>query len=162
MKNRRTFGIAVAGVVLMMAAFAFAQNPQPLQQQITVNFANPVVVGKETLPPGSYLFRVVQGSSNPTQFAIYENKGGSPKATAIASKTVIDTRVDPGTPNRTRFVLLQVNGTDYLSKLWLGGTGQGWDFLSGTDMAKKAGNEVTVEANTGSQSNQPSSMANPQ
>lgn len=77
--------------------------------------------------------------------------------------TTIDTRVDPGTPERTRFVLLHVGDNYYLSKLWLGGQGQGWDFLRGTSMAEKAGKEVNVEANQGNNhSSRPTSVGQPQ
>jgi hypothetical protein len=51
----------------------------------------------------------------------------------------------------------------YLSKLWLGGQAQGWDFLTGSAAAKKAGKEVNIEANQGNnQSSQPTSVGKPQ
>jgi hypothetical protein len=160
---KRSFSALLIVIALATAAILAAQTLQPNQPQVKVTFTEPVVVGDKTLPPGNYLFRGIPGQNNPTVFEIYKENGDKPEFQTLASQTTIDTRVDPGTPVRTRFVLLQVDNRYYLSKLWLGGQAQGWDFLTGTAMAKKAGKEVNVEVNQGSnQSGQPTSVGKPQ
>jgi hypothetical protein len=163
MRTKGTLGAVAAAFVLLVATVLAAQTLEPNQIQIKVNFTNPVVIGDKTLPPGSYIFEQLAGQNNPTVFKIYREDGGKLLFESTATQTTIDTRVDPGTPTRTRFVLLQVGDNYYLSKLWLGGQGQGWDFLTGTAMAKKAGKEVNVEAKQGeNQSGHPSSVGKPQ
>ncbi len=158
--NKWTFSAALAGLLLGLTALLAAQTDMPLRQQVAVDFPNPVIIDKTTVQPGHYLFREVQ--NNPTVFEIYKEGNGKAVTQALATQTTIDTRVNPGTPNHTRFVLLQVGDNYYLSKLWLGGQSQGWDFLTSTAMAKKAGKEIEVEAHPANNSNRPSSMANPQ
>lgn len=161
--NKRLLSALLSVLALAAAAAIAAQTLQPHQMQVKVDFTNPVIVGDKTLGPGNYRFEEVRGQNNPTVFKIYKENTDKPAFTAIASQTAIDTRVDPGTPERTRFVLLQVGDNYYLSKLWLGGQGQGWDFLRGTSMAEKAGKEVNIEANEGNnQSSQPTSVGKPQ
>lgn len=163
MINKRSLGALLAVLVVATASFVSAQTLEPHQMQVKVDFSNPVIVGDKTLPPGHYLFEEVAGQNNPTVFKIYKEDSDKPLFETIASQTAIDTRVDPGTPVRTRFVLLEVDNNYYLSKLWLGGQAQGWDFLRGNVMAKKAGKEVNVEANQGNnQSSQPTSVGKPQ
>lgn len=163
MINKRSLGALLAVLVVATAAILAAQTLQPNQPQVKVTFSEPVIVGDKTLPPGNYLFRGLPGQDNPTVFEIYKENGDKPEFQIVASQTTIDTRVDPGTPERTRFVLLEVGNDYYLSKLWLGGQAQGWDFLRGSAMAKKAGKEVNVEANSGSnQSGQPNAVGKPQ
>jgi hypothetical protein len=163
MMNKRSVSVLLTILALAFAASLAAQTDVPNAMQIKVNFTNPVFVGDKTLPPGNYLFEQLAGQNNPTVFKIYKENSDKPQFEAIASQTTIDTRVDPGTPARTRFVLLQVGDNYYLSKLWLGGQAQGWDFLRGTTAAKKAGKEVNVEANQGNnQSSQPTSVGKPQ
>ncbi len=161
--KKRTLGTAIAILALIFTALLTAQTLEPNQMQIKVTFTNPVAVGDKTLPPGSYLFQQLAGQNNPTVFEIYKENSDKVLFESTASQTTIDTRVDPGTPAHTRFVLLQVGDNYYLSKLWLGGQSQGWDFLRGTAMAKQAGKEINVEANSGNnQSGQPASMGKPQ
>jgi hypothetical protein len=162
MKQKWILSVVLATTfVFGITCWLAAQTDMPLRQQVTVNFENPVIVGQKTLQPGHYLFREIQ--NNPTVFEIYKENGKKPEFQTLATQTTIDTRVDPGTPARTRFVLLQVGDNYYLSKLWLGGQAQGWDFLTGTAMANKAGKEVNVEANSGSnQSGQSNSVGRPQ
>jgi hypothetical protein len=163
MMNKRSVSVLLTILALAFAASIAAQTDVPNAMQIKVNFTSPVFVGDKTLPPGNYLFEQLAGQNNPTVFKIYKENSDKPQFEAIASQTTIDTRVDPGTPVRTRFVLLQVGDNYYLSKLWLGGQAQGWDFLRGTTAAKKAGKEVNVEANQGNnQSSQPTSVGKPQ
>ncbi len=161
--KKRTLGAAVAILALIFTALLTAQSLEPNQMQVKVRFTNPVVVGDKTLPPGNYVFEEMAGQNNPTVFKIYNESGDKVLFESTASQTTSDTRVDPGTPAHTRFVLLQVGDNYYLSKLWLGGQSQGWDFLRGTAMAKQAGKEINVEANSGNnQSGQPASMGKPQ
>jgi len=160
--NKRSLSVLLTTLALAIAASLLAQTDEPNAIQIKVNFTNPVFVGNKTLPPGNYLFEQLSGQNNPTVFKIYKENGDKPEFETVASQTTIDTRVDPATPVRTRFVLLQVGDNYYLSKLWLGGQAQGWDFLSGTAAAKKAGKEVNIEANQGNQSSQPTSVGKPQ
>ena len=161
--KKRTLGAAIAILALIFTALLTAQSLEPNQMQVKVRFTNPVVVGDKTLPPGDYVFEELAGQNNPTVFKIYNESGDKVLFESTASQTTIDTRVDPGTPAHTRFVLLQVGDKYYLSKLWLGGQAQGWDFLRGTAMAKQAGKEINVEANSGNnQSGQPASMGKPQ
>jgi hypothetical protein len=161
--NKPSLTLLLAVLTLVFVATVAAQTDEPNAMQIKVNFPNPVFVGNKTLPPGNYLFEQLAGQNNPTVFKIYKENSDKPEFEALASHTTIDTRVDPGTPVRTRFVLLQVGDNYYLSKLWLGGQSQGWDFLTGTAAAKKAGKEVNIEANQGSnQSGQPTAVGKPQ
>ena len=161
--NKRSLSVLLTILALAIAASLAAQTDEPNAIQIKVNFTNPVFVGSKTLPPGNYLFEQLSGQNNPTVFKIYKENSDKPQFEAVASQTTIDTRVNPGTPARTRFVLLQVGDNYYLSKLWLGGQAQGWDFLSGSAAAKKAGKEVNIEANQGNnQSSQPTSVGKPQ
>lgn len=161
MKMKWALRATVVSFVLGISTLLAAQTDMPLRQQVAVNFENPVIVGEKTLQPGHYLFREIQ--NNPTVFEIYKENSKKAELQTLATQTTIDTRVDPGTPIHTRFVLLQVGDNYYLSKLWLGGQAQGWDFLTGTAMAKKAGKEVNVEANSGSdQSGQSTSVGRPQ
>ena len=163
MIDKRSLGALLAVLVVATGAFVSAQTLEPHQMQVKVDFTNPVVVGDKTLPPGHYLFEQLSGQDNPTVFKVYKENSDKPEFETTASQTTIDTRVDPGTPVRTRFVLLQVGDNYYLSKLWLGGQAQGWDFLRGTAAAKKAGKEVNIEANQGNnQSSQPSAVGKPQ
>jgi hypothetical protein len=161
--NKRSLVALLISFVLATAAIVAAQTLQPNQPQVKVTFTEPVVVGDKTLPPGNYLFRGLPGQNNPTVFEIYKENSDKPEFQAMAAQTTSDIRVDPATPVRTRFVLLQVDDKYYLSKLWLGGQAQGWDFTTGTAMAKKAGKEVNVEVNEGNnQSGQPTSVGKPQ
>jgi len=161
MNKKWALRVILASFVLGISTLLAAQTDMPLRQQVTVNFTNPVIVGKKTLQPGHYLFREVQ--NNPTVFEIYKENNDKPEFQTLATQTTIDTRVNPGTPLHTRFVLLEVGDNYYLSKLWLGGQSQGWDFLTGTAMAQKAGKEVNVEAKSGNdQANHPSSVGRPQ
>jgi len=161
--NKRSLGALLTFLTLAFAASLAAQTDEPNAIQIKVNFTNPVFVGDKTLPPGNYLFEELAGQNNPTVFKVYKENSDKPEFETVASQTAIDTRVNPATPVRTRFVLLQVGDNYYLSKLWLGGQAQGWDFLSGTTAAKKAGKEVNIEANQGNnQSSQPTSVGKPQ
>lgn len=161
MKQKLRLSAILATFVLGVTSLLAAQTDMPLRQQVAVNFENPVIVGQKTLQPGHYVFREIQ--NNPTVFEIYKENGKKAELQTLATQTTIDTRVDPGTPIHTRFVLLQVGDNYYLSKLWLGGQAQGWDFLTGTAMAQKAGKEVNVEANAASnQSGQSNSVGKPQ
>jgi hypothetical protein len=161
MTKKWILSAVLASFVLGITSLLAAQTDMPIRPQVTVNFAEPVIVGQKTLQPGHYLFQEIQ--NNPTVFEIYKENGNKPEFQTLATHTTTDTRVNPGTPLHTRFVLLQVGDNYYLSKLWLGGQSQGWDFLTGTSMANKAGKEVNVEANSGSnQSGQSTSVGRPQ
>ena len=160
MKSRWTSGAVLTLVIVSISAHLAAQTGMTIREQVSVDFSNPVVVGQKTLQPGHYLFREIQ--NNPTVFEIYKENSDKPEFQTLATQTTIDTRVDPGTPLHTRFVLLQVGDNYYLSKLWLGGQSQGWDFLQGSEMARKAGKEINVEANEGTNKpNQPTAVGEP-
>src|SRR5689334_15588161 len=108
MMNKWSLSVLLTILTLAIAAFLAAQTDEPNAIQIKVNFTNPVSVGNKTLPAGNYLFEQLAGQNNPTVFKIYKENSDKPEFEAIASQTTTDTRVNPGTPVRTRFVLLQV------------------------------------------------------
>lgn len=86
-----------------------------ITNDIRAHINHPFVIGDTTLPPGEYTFRVMQGQQNSVMTVTSENDK------TIVNFNIRDTQ-DAHTPLHTEIVFRKYGNTEFLSKIFEGGS----------------------------------------
>jgi hypothetical protein len=121
--------------LLLAGAWVVAQGP--INDQVTVEFNNPVMIGDTTLPAGKYHIRQMPTANNPKLFEFVSENNGT-EATASATPIVDNLARHP-----TSVILAQKGANYYVSRMWIAGEPYGYEFTPA-----EGGREMEIGAQT--------------
>ncbi len=115
---RRVSFFVLSGCSLFLCIFAAPTVPAQIIGGIEANIQHPFVVGDTTLPPGRYIFRMVQ-DSNLTAMTVTN------AATDTSVEFLVREALDSHIPQRSELVFNRCGNKEFLTKIFEVGTKAG-------------------------------------
>lgn len=115
MKNKLTLGTSFGALLITGGVLQLQQANAQITNEIRAHLDHSFVIGEKTLPPGEYTFRISQGSNLSEMTARSED--GKNAATFLVRESIDDQR-----PAHSELVFRKYGDTEFLSKLYQGGS----------------------------------------
>lgn len=133
MLSTRVFGsaCAVAVFVCLMAAPVAAQ---PLDKRTLFTFSGPVALPGVTLPPGQYMFRLINPSSSLNVVQVLNADGTRPYGLFF---TIPAERLEPASTPEVRFMETASGMPAAIRTWWYPGERSGYEFIFPKDQARR-------------------------
>ncbi|HWR17457.1 MAG TPA: hypothetical protein VN577_21680 [Terriglobales bacterium] len=139
------------GLAMVIAACLLLQIPAAAQHSILkvrVNFENPVYVGNDTqqvIPPGTNILEIVGDQTDRNVFHVKTPDGKNLSFTASAFDTRKNAQPTAGElPTKTQVILENVNGKNYLHRIWIHGVNRGFEFTLPQDVQSSVSDSTQV------------------
>lgn len=113
----------IQGLFLFGVGLMSLKGQSPITDRVTVNFANEVRVGSQTIPAGEYTVKQLGTASNPRLLEFTTEKGMAIQATATAIAAL-----DNNNRNESSVILETHGGQQHLYRIWIQGKSYGYEF----------------------------------
>jgi thiol:disulfide interchange protein len=124
MKVRNIALSASALLIGMVGSFVAVRAQGPLYDKVIVDLPYTVTVRGTVLPPGHYVIRQHESTSNSRVLHIFSNEGMKLETTVMTIPTL-----DNNTPEDTKVILHHFGNDYYFDKIWIQGKNYGYEFV---------------------------------